>query len=388
MKRYTKRFYFLVSSMLTAAMLFVFWAAGANPVFAAQTKAAKPVPAVKASGQAEWEKTVNEARKEGKVVIYGAGIGDTASQLKKAFHERYGIDLEFLQGRGNEIAQKLLSERRAGLYAADIGNGGVTTWVSLIKPANITVPLESLIVLDEVKDPTKWRPGKIPFLDKEKRVVPLGAIRQRYVFINTTMVKPNEISSFGDLLDPKWKGRIVINDPSMTGPGNNWFSYMLITLYGREKGTEYMQKLVLNQPVLVRDERLLVEWVARGKYPLLIGGKQTVVESFVAAGAPLRWVRVKEPPPIASGPLNLHALQNAPHPNAQKVFVNWILGKEAGEIISKASGYPSIRADVAYTGLDPTLVPEPDDALEGEDYELQKSKMPKLAAGIFKDILR
>ncbi len=382
MKRYTKRFCFLVAIALTAAMMFAFQA------FAAPAKTVKPAPAGKAAGQAEWEKVVNEARKEGRVVIYGAGIGETANHLKKAFHDRYGITLDFVVGRGNDMAQKLLSERRAGIYAVDIGNGGVTTWVSVLKPANVTVPLDTLIMLDDVKDPMKWRAGRIPFLDREKRVVTLGAIRQRYIFFNTTMMKPNEVTTFPDLLDPKWQSRIVINDPSMTGPGNNWFSYMLITLYGREKGAEYMKKLALNKPVLVRDERLQVEWVAKGRYPMIIGGKQTVLQNFVDKGAPLAWLTMKEPPPVSSGSLNLHALQNAPHPNAQKVFVNWILGKEAGDIISQTSGYPSERADASHANFEPGLVPGREDSLEGEDYELQKAGMPKIAREIFKDLLQ
>ncbi len=349
-----------------------------------QTKAA----ATRALSQAEWDALVKKAQKEGRVVVYGAGIGDTTSHLKKAFHDRYGIDLEFLSGRGNDMIQKVLSERRAGLYSADIGNGGITTWLTIIKPANITVPLEPLLVLDEVRDPTKWRSGKMPFYDKEKRVVTLAAVRQRYVCINTTMVKPNDIASFNDLLDPKWKGKIVLNDPSVTGHGNNWFSYMMIRLLGREKGAEYMKKLIANQPTLVRDERLQVEWAAKGKYPIMVGGKQTVVESFIKAGAPLKWDSVKEPVPLSSGSLNLLAFQNAPHPNAQKLFVNWILGREAGEIIAKTSGFPSERTDVDHTGFDSSLIPKPNDILEGEEYEFQKAKMPKVAEEMFKDILK
>ncbi len=382
MKDDTKRFCFLVPIILAVAVLFVFPAASAKPAIASQTKTTK------ISGQAEWDTTVKEARKEGKVVIYGAGIGDTAGQLKKAFHARYGIDLEFLVGRGNDVVQKVLTERRAGIYSVDIGNGGVTTWFTVIAPANMALSMEPLIMLDEVKDGAKWRLYRIPFMDKEKRVVTVASIRYPYICINTTLVKPNEISSFNDLLDPKWKGKMVISDPSISGTGNNWFAYMMISLYGREKGTEYMKKLILNQPTLLRDERLQVEWVAKGRYPILIAGKPTEVERFLSLGAPLKWVMVKEAPPLSSGSLNFHAYKNAPHPNAQKVFVNWLLGKEAGEIIAKTSGYASERSDVSHAGFDPAMVPRPADALEGEDYLAQKAGMPKIAGEMFREILK
>ncbi len=382
MKSCKKTFRSVALIFAALAMVFVF------PAVAAQTRAAQPAPATKALGQPEWEATVKEARKEGRVVIYGAGIGATANHLKKAFRDRFDIDLEFLQGRGNDIIQKVLTERRAGIYSVDIGNGGVTTWFTVIAPANIALPMEPLIMLDEVKDRTKWRLGRIPFMDKEKQVVNVASIRYPYICINTTLVKPNEINSFNDLLDPKWKGKMVISDPSISGTGNNWFAYMMIRLYGREKGAEYMKKLALNQPTLLRDERLQVEWVARGRYPILIAGKPTEVESFISLGAPLKWVLVKEAAPLSSGSFNFNAYKNAPHPHAQKVFVNWLLGKEAGEIIAKTSGYPSERSDVSHAGFDPAVVPKPTDTLEDEDYLAQKAGMPKLAGEIFREILQ
>ncbi len=377
------------SIILAVVALLACLAASTEPAAAApQAKTAKAAPAPKTPDPAEWDTLVKNARKEGRVAIYGSVIGNTAGQLQRAFRDRYGINLEFFQGRGAEIIEKLLTERRAGLYVADIGIGGLTTYVGVIAPANIVVPLEPLIVTDEVKDGTKWRAGRIPFLDKKKQVVALAALASLYITVNGTMVKESEITSFNDLLDPKWKGKIVINDPTSSGRGNSWFTYMLLKLHGREKGKEYMKKLVLNQPVVMRDERLQTEWVARGKYPVLIGAKPTVIETFVTAGAPLKWVKVREQAPLSSGSLNLNALQNAPHPNAQKLFVNWILGREAGEIIAKTSGYPSERTDVARTGFDPSLLPGPNDVLEDEDYLLQKSELQKIASEIFKDILQ
>ena len=81
----------------------------------------------------------------------------------------------------------------------------------------------------------------------------------------------------------------------------------------------------------------------------------------------------------------MNAFQNPPHPNAQKVFVNWILGKEAGELIAKHSGYPSERTDVSRTGFDPSLLAGSTDVLEDEDYLLQKAVMQKVANDLFKD---
>ena len=91
---------------------------------------------------------------------------------------------------------------------------------------------------------------------------------------------------------------------------------------------------------------------------------------------------------LSSGSFYLYAYQNAPHPNAQKVFLNWMLSKEAGEIIAKTGGFPSERIDVSRAGFDPTLLPGPNDVMEDEDYTLQSLVMPGIAAKIFKDILQ
>lgn len=378
----------IFSIIMVLVMLFLSQAVCTESAPAAQAKASKSSSVAATPSSGEWDTLVKRAQQEGKVVIYNSGIGDTAGQLTKAFHDRYGINLDFLTGRGGEIIQKILTERSAGLYVPDIATSGVTPYVTIIAPANIVLPLEPLIIIDEVRDATKWRLGRIPFLDKKKQLVPLASTRQsKYVCINTTLVKPNEITSYNDLLNPKWKGKIVMNDPTVVGHGNSWISFMMIRLYGREKGTEYMKKLLLNQPMIQRDERLQLEWVAKGKYPVLIAAKPTLVESFVKLGAPLDWANLKEPGSTSSGSLNLYAMQNAPHPNAQKLFVNWVLGREAGEIIATSSGYPSERLDVSTAGYEPSELPGPADAREDEDYVLQKSDVLKLAGIIFKDLV-
>lgn len=338
----------------------------------------------------DWDLLVKEARKEGRVVIYGSVIGDARDQFVKAFKNRYGIDLEFLQGRGAEIIEKLLSERRAGLYLADVSIGGLTTFFNVTEPANISLPLEPIIMLDEVKDPKKWRAGKIPFIGSKKQVIALAAAASLCVTVNTDLVKDSEITSYNDLLAPKWKGKIVINDPSSSGKGNSWFTYMMLIAYGKEKGMEYMKKMVLQEPIVIRDERLQMEWLAKGKYPMLVGAKTTEVERFLNVGAPIKSINVKEGAPLLSGSLNLNAFQNAPHPNALKIFVNWILTKEAGEIITKTSGFASERTDVSKEGLDPSVLPGPKDILELEDerYIVEKAEMQKVAAEIFKGLLK
>ena len=163
---------------------------------------------------------------------------------------------------------------------------------------------------------------------------------------------------------------------------------MMAVAYGKEKGAEYMKKLVAQEPAILRDERLQVEWVAKGKYPIGIGTKSTIVKSFVEAGATIKYISVKEGAPLGSGSVNLYAFDNEPHPNASKLLVNWLLSREAQDIIMKTSGFPSMRTDISKAGYDPSLLPGPNDALLGEDFKITAGEMQKVAMDIFKNLIK
>lgn len=342
-----------------------------------------------ASSKGEWDNLVAKAQKEGKVVIYASPQGDTSAELTKEFKKKFGIELEFSMARGGQL-EKLLTERRAGLYLADVGIGGAEPFFSVVEPSKLAVPLEPLIVLDEIRDPTKWRFGKLPFLEEKKAVIALAASVMSGIAINTTMVKENEITSYEDLLEPKWRGNIALNDPTIMGMSNDWFSFMMLQSgFGREKAAKFMRQLALQKPIISRDERLQVEWLAKGKYPVGLALKPTAVTSFINMGAPIKFVApLKEGLQVTSGASNLYAFDKAPHPNAAKLFINWILTKEAGDIFARKSGYPSTRKDATTEGFDAYSLPGPNDDLGTRDVFVAKKQMFQVATDIFRDLVK
>ncbi len=140
---------------------------------------------------------------------------------------------------------------------------GQTSFFNIINPMKIAVPREPMLVLPEVKDKSKWRTGDITFLDKGKTAMAFSLNRLHYAAVNTEMVKEGEITSIEDVLAPKWKGKIVINDPTVGGSGNEWFTFIMLQAYGMEKGREYVQRLLRQETVVIRDQRLQAEWVAK-----------------------------------------------------------------------------------------------------------------------------
>lgn len=371
-----------------------------TPAVAAQPAAgpASPISTVKTTEKAAagtaaysvgaWNSLVEQAKKEGTAVIYSGPMGAARTALMDAFRQKYGISLDIIVGRGEEMVAKMTTERNAGIYAVDMGMHGMTTFFNSIKPRGMTVPIKPLLMLPEVVDTSKWRQRKLPVGDKEGHLVVLGVNSLPHMLVNNQMVRPGDITTHTDLLDPKWRGKIAINDPSFSGAGNEWFTFLLREMMGVDKGTAFMKQLVKQGPAILRDQRLLTEWVARGKFAIALGPQKATTAEFILAGAPLSYPQLKDPMPTGSGPGNIMVFDKIPHPNATKLFINWLLSKEGSTVYSKASGYASTRMDVPTDWIEPIVVPGPNDTILGEDYQLGKDEMMKLAGEIFRELIK
>ncbi len=382
-----KQFWFTGSIVSLVLVLTVFVAcAPAAP--APPTPASTQAPS-KPQAKDEWDSVVAAARSQADLTIYAANIGDAREVIIKTLKDKYGINCDiFTTGRAADIVEKIDRERKAGLYLVDAGFFGLTSFYNQVQPMNIAVPLDPMMVLPEVKDPTKWRGGQIPFADAEKTAIAMLATAAPHIVINTDMVKASEIVSNNDLLAPQWKGKIVINDPTIAGNGNEWFSYIMLVAYQRQDAEQYMKKLIAQEPVVLRDQRLQVEWVARGKYPVAIAPDQAQTSVMMHTGAPLKFIKAKEGAPVTPGGFVMNAFNRAPHPDTLKFFINWLLSKEGITLISPAGGYPSQRVDVSNASFDPMLVPSATDVLPGKEYQLQKGEMTKIAAELFKGLIQ
>src|SRR3990167_5420427 len=123
----------------------------------------------KAGWETEWETVQKAARKEGIVTLYTPSSPELRIAISEPMKE-YGITVEIISGRGAEVAEKILRERRAGIYNADLyGPVGLDTFVNIMKPAGALVPLEPLLILPEIKDPRMWYKGELPFADRERK---------------------------------------------------------------------------------------------------------------------------------------------------------------------------------------------------------------------------
>ncbi len=296
----------------------------------------------KTAGSAEWDKLVDAAKKEGKVTVSIPASAELRKQLEDQFKKRYGVEVEIFTARGSAAVRRMADEFKAGVRHFDLHIGGASSIVSGMLDEGILDPIEPWLALPEVKDPKQWWGGHL-WVDNAKRFIYMSqAYLPEIIWYNTDLVKPNEIRSFDDFLSPKWKGKIGYLDPRTPGAGDSNWSFMW-----HVKGEEYLKKLVAQDLYLGRDQRLLAESLAKGRVAVMIGLSYYSYLPFLKAGLPIKALpTLKEGTYGTGGSGNLAVIKAPAHPNSTKVFVNWLLGREGQEIVSRALGQATRRLDV------------------------------------------
>ncbi len=317
----------------------------------------------------EWEGTLEAARKEGKVVVSVPTSAELRKELETGFRKSVpGIELELSVARGASNTNKMVEEQRAGLRSFDLHLGGTTSIISGPLAQNLLEPIPPLMLLPEVRDAKNWWGGHIWADNAKKYIYSFTAYVTETVWYNSTLVNPEEITSYDSLLDPKWKGKIAILDPRTPGAGESTWGFLW-----KAKGEQFLNKLAAQEMLVGRNLRQLGEAVARGKAALSIGLSYYTYLPFIKAGLPVRPLSaVKEGFYAASGSGNVTVLRGAPHPNAAGIFLHWLLSKEGQTAFTKAMGQPTRRHDVdtqwtkefGHVAAKEALTPEKFDELE------------------------
>jgi iron(III) transport system substrate-binding protein len=276
-----------------------------------------------------WEETVQAAKKEGRVVVYTfPGQELVFQEFQKKFPEIRFIEVSV---RGSERIQRILAERRAGKYLADLLIGGVgPIYVGLYKTHSLD-PLKPGLILPEVVDESKWWSGKHIYGDDERRhILGFSGSPLYYFHYNTKLIDPKDFKSYWDFLNPKWKGKIVMAEPLTAGTVE-----ILQFLYHHPSlGPKFVRALLTEmEPLITRDVRQFLDWLATGKVALAFMQNANRVDLWEAKqqGLPVDtfdFGKFKEGILVGSGGGNIAMLNRAPHPNAAKVFVNWLLSRE------------------------------------------------------------
>ena len=270
---------------------------------------------------------IDAAKKEGKVTWYTTLIvNQVVLPLKAAFEKKYpGVTLEYSRNDEGPTAIRLLNEAKAGGVQADVFDG-----------LTVNVPLKREGLLSKIEIPNAADyPSEMKDTDGTWHALLLFVFAPGY---NTTMVSKADMpKTYKDLLDPKWKGKMAWNPNSSAG-ALGFVGNVLMSM-GETEGMAYLRELAKQQIVNVEaSSRAILDQVIAGEYPigLMMFNNHTIISA--RKGAPSDWV-VMEPVPVAFDSLGI--LKGAPHPNAARLLVEFLLSEEGQTVLKDADYLPA-----------------------------------------------
>ena len=314
-----------------------------NPSPLPATTATPIVPAIKpptarSPEEVAWNKVVEDAQKEGKVTVYSySWVGDSGTAVSKAFRNAYGIDLEIITGRGAEFVERLKTEKRMGAMTGDILES-VATHLNNAKKSDLLGP--SAIDLPVLKEKGAWAVEQLS-LDKEGYIVPfMSMVAAPYV--NTRMVKSGEEPrKWSDMLQPRWKGQIMLQDPAISVGAYNLLTYVKYGVF-----TEDFLRQLANQDIrFTTGTQQEAQLLAQGERSLSLFQVDSDTASMINSGAPIRALSMEEGVLVQT--MAVARVKDGPHPSATRVFLNWLFSPEGQKVNAQAKGSGSIRNDVS-----------------------------------------
>ncbi len=312
-----------------------------------------------------WREAVALARQEAKVVIYGSGGIDRYRLYKNRFEATFpGIKVNYLPMGSGQITSRIMAERRAGKYIPDIALGGAGgSTVLPLRSKGALQPVKSAFLLPEVLDKSKWFKAKHWFMDKDaKHVLSYALTPGTIAAYNTNLVNPKQITSYKDLLDDRWRGKIVSRDVRARGPGGGTIKFVYTN---PDLGPDFIKKLYGEMDItLSRNLRQMVDWLAQGRFAFLLFSGLDIIDRAREQGLPvdvLNLQQMKEGYPLTSGWNSMLLMNPAPHPNAARVFINWLLSREGQTAFERIMKIASLRTDTTTkAGLRGFLIPKED----------------------------
>lgn len=327
--------------------------------------AAAPKPATSVAG-GSWNDVIAAAKKEGKVSLIGPQGNDMRDALTQGFQKAYpGVEVDLQSLPGDQTGPKVLVPMAAGQHPFDIAITGTTTAIQTLMPANAIVPVKDWLTGPNDSDPSQWLNKKFSFSDKAGQydLIFSAYVKAPWV-VNGDQVNPAEFKSNKDLLNPKWKDKIVFRSPRTAGGGISVVTYWYAT---PALGKDFIKQMASQNFTIENDDRQILDSTARGKYLIAIGPSDVLTNEFMAKGLPIKHVssaQLAEGAYTTAGNGSLVVFKEPPHPNATKLYLDYFLSKEGQTAWTNTAGIASYRRDVPHDKVADYLVPK-----EGVTYQ-------------------
>lgn len=305
-----------------------------------------------------WEDIVAAGKREGQLKVAGHP-SDLRRAAFMAFQEAYPeIKIEYVAiGSHNQADARLKAEWDAKVFDWDILASGQQFIFSELVPAGALLPIRDVIIQKDILDDKKWIGGvNAAFLDKAQAYV-FGFMIYiaEIAYVDTRAFPIADFKTVRDLLDPKYKGKIAWVDPRTGGvvEGMTGFVY-------RSIGPDGLRALLTQQdPHVVGTSRQLLDAMLKGGKPIGIGVTTGTLRNMQEAGMgnSVQRVDFSDGRQVGRSGGFVAVPKSAPHPNAAKLFANWILSPAGQSVWVKKSQENSARLDVAVA--DPLRFPNP-----------------------------
>jgi iron(III) transport system substrate-binding protein len=273
---------------------------------------------------------IEAANKEGKVVYYTAIDVKVAQALAKNFEKQYpGITVQVERTGSERLFQRVSQERASNIFTADVLDATDQALFVTWKKQGI---LEPYIPAEMLKYPASERDPDGAYINVRFTLMPIA--------YNTNMVKPEDApKSFADLLDPKWTGKMVKAHPSYSG-GIVTSTFQTVNAIG----WGYFEKLGKQKVLQVQSSTEPPKKLALGERAVSADGLEYVHIQLKEGGAPIAIVYPKEGTPFI--PSCEGIAKNAPHPNAARLFISFIVSRETQQYLVNVAGLRSFHPDV------------------------------------------
>jgi iron(III) transport system substrate-binding protein len=373
MKEFRFRKTILIATLVALFSVLLAACGGDDPT-ATPVPADNPTPTPeRPAWEVTWDATVAAAVEEGKVVVTSCGGEGRRIAMTEGFEAAYpGITLEHSPINSRDLWPRVVTEAKLGQHNFDVRIGGAdTTTFSAMNTNNTHAVLDfdEWFILPEVRDPEVWLGGMdFGWLDKGHQFawsIPLTTSAGEGFWVNRNLISEAELSSVSQLSDPKWKGQIV----SLSSEGGGAQNTMMMQMIGY--GDEWMQGVLDNEPILLRDHRAQLEGLIRGQYAIATTVDANEMRDFRAEGLDLTHLDnlADEVGSLSNACESLQLHADMPHPNAAKVYVNWLLSHDQQQVWNDSVPTNSRRLDT--TPGRPTIYPS---AADLENFRLSQDE--------------
>lgn len=268
------------------------------------------------------------ARAEGAITVYTVQTAGVNTALKKGFETKYpGITVSILSLQAAEMKPKWTAEVQSGQILADTITFGEHT--ILDQTASALAPLSDLPAWQAY--PEKYRTANTV----------LTSINVRHVMINTSKVKPGDITKWTDITNPKWKGQLVMADPKSTVTVGTFYTEL-----SKRFGDDFLRGLAAQQPNFLAGGGPQSALIASGEKAIAFPVAGQSIAPLIAQGAPVAALQLD---PTSGSEIWTSMMAKAKHPNAARLMMNYIVTRDGQQALNGGGLGSSVLADIPTT---------------------------------------